>query len=116
MDVTVSELIAAYWRFAQGYYVKNGKPTDELPGLKIALRFLRRAFGAEKFRPALAEWRGRHSKDLDAWLWYSVLSTPAMSDAADELLEIAFGQFESIHLGHGKVEDDQVRLFVARDD
>jgi len=26
---TVDELILAYWRFAQGYYVKNGEPTGE---------------------------------------------------------------------------------------
>ena len=24
-DITVTELIATYWRFARGYYVKNGK-------------------------------------------------------------------------------------------
>ena len=28
-DVTINELVAAYWQFARGYYVKNGRPTDE---------------------------------------------------------------------------------------
>ena len=27
---TVAEVLAAYWRFAKSYYVKNGEPTDEL--------------------------------------------------------------------------------------
>ncbi len=27
---TVTQVLAAYWRFAQGYYVKNGKPTNEI--------------------------------------------------------------------------------------
>ncbi len=32
--LTITQLAAQYWRFAKGFYVKNGKPTDELPGLK----------------------------------------------------------------------------------
>ena len=28
--ITITEVIAAYWRFAKGYYLKNGKPTGEL--------------------------------------------------------------------------------------
>ena len=43
--LTVAELIAVYWKHAQGYYVKNGQPTDELAGIKIALRFLKQAYG-----------------------------------------------------------------------
>lgn len=44
-EFTVTQMIAAYWRHAQDYYVKNGQPTDELPGIKIALRFLRIHYG-----------------------------------------------------------------------
>jgi integrase len=44
-DFTVVELIAAYWRHAKTYYVKNGQPTGELPGLKVALRFLKKYYG-----------------------------------------------------------------------
>ena len=40
-----TELLAAYWRYAQTHYVKNGKPTSELAGLKTALRFLRQQYG-----------------------------------------------------------------------
>ncbi len=42
---TVKDLIAAYWTFAKGFYVKNGKPTDELPGLKMALKHLKTTYG-----------------------------------------------------------------------
>jgi len=44
-SITVTELIAKYWQFAKGYYVKNGKTTDELPGLKIALQVLKQTYG-----------------------------------------------------------------------
>lgn len=42
---TVSELAIQYWRYAKGYYVKDGRPTGVTPGIKIALRFLRRLYG-----------------------------------------------------------------------
>ena len=29
-DITVVELIAAYWTHAKSYYVKDGRPTDEV--------------------------------------------------------------------------------------
>ena len=41
----VSELILRYWKFATGYYVKNGRPTGELHPLREALRLLRRQCG-----------------------------------------------------------------------
>ena len=44
-SIKVSELAAAYWQFAKGYYVKNGQPTDELQGLKVALRHLKTVYG-----------------------------------------------------------------------
>jgi integrase len=44
-DLTVNELILAYWRFAEGYYVKNGKPTAQLARIKSALRPLKEAYG-----------------------------------------------------------------------
>lgn len=40
--ITVSDLIAAYWVFCKGYYVKNGKATDELGSVKIAMRVTRK--------------------------------------------------------------------------
>lgn len=53
-DLEVTELVSRYWRFAQAYYRKNGEPTGVLPGIKVALRFLRQYYGhtkAAKFGP-----------------------------------------------------------------
>lgn len=44
---TIIEVIAAYWRFAEAYYVKNGKPTSEVYLLKLALRELKTLYGRE---------------------------------------------------------------------
>ncbi|MBX3413902.1 MAG: tyrosine-type recombinase/integrase [Pirellulales bacterium] len=52
--VTVTEVIAAYWTFASGYYVKHGKPTDELACIRVSLRFVRQLYGhtpASEFGP-----------------------------------------------------------------
>jgi integrase len=53
-DLTVTELVSRYWQFAEGYYRKNGEPTGVLPGIRVALRFLRGHYGhtqAAKFGP-----------------------------------------------------------------
>jgi len=44
-DLTITELAAAYWRHAKVYYVKDGRPTGEQPGIKIALRYMREYYG-----------------------------------------------------------------------
>jgi len=52
--ITVNELILAYFRFAEGYYVKDGQPTDEIYGIHAALRPLRQLYGkspAQDFGP-----------------------------------------------------------------
>ena len=43
--LTITEVIARYWRFVKTYYVKNGKPTSEVHAIKLALRFVRRLYG-----------------------------------------------------------------------
>jgi integrase len=43
--LTVTELIARYWRFAKTYYVKDDKPTSEMHSVALALRFVRRLYG-----------------------------------------------------------------------
>ena len=51
---SVNELILAYYRFAEGYYVKNGKPTSELGLIRDTLRLLREHYGtapAVEFSP-----------------------------------------------------------------
>jgi integrase len=53
-DRTVAEVIAAYWRFAQTYYRKNGRPTGTCQGIRVALRILRQSYGhtcAAEFGP-----------------------------------------------------------------
>jgi hypothetical protein len=45
IGLTVLELISCYWKYAQGYYVKHGRPTDEQAGIRIAMRFLRESYG-----------------------------------------------------------------------
>lgn len=51
---TINELFVAYWKFAQGYYVKNGKPTRETNNLREALQPLVQLYGstlADDFGP-----------------------------------------------------------------
>src|SRR4051794_2631492 len=53
-DLTVSELALAYFRHAEGYYVKGGEPTSELNIVKLSLRPLRQLYGhtpAKDFGP-----------------------------------------------------------------
>ncbi len=44
-SLSVTELVAAYWTYAKGHYVRNGKQTSEIDGMKTALRFLRQQYG-----------------------------------------------------------------------
>lgn len=43
--LTITELCAAYYRFAQGYYRKDGEPTGQVGIVAAALRPLRELFG-----------------------------------------------------------------------
>lgn len=52
---TVDEVAVAYWTWAQGYYVKDGKPTRQLPSIKSAIATISRLFGetpAAEFSPS----------------------------------------------------------------
>lgn len=44
-QITVTELISAYWKHAKGYYQKDGQPTEELNGIKSAMRPLQKMYG-----------------------------------------------------------------------
>ena len=53
--LTVEELIAKFWVHAEAHYVKNGRPTSELHNFRIALKPVRRLYGAapaDDFGPA----------------------------------------------------------------
>lgn len=43
--ITIVELIASYWDWVQGYYVKNGRPTSEQTSIRLALAGLRQLYG-----------------------------------------------------------------------
>ena len=45
LGLTVNELILAYARFADGYYVKEGRPTVEPTNIRLVLRLVRNLYG-----------------------------------------------------------------------
>jgi integrase len=52
--VSISELIKRYRRFAESYYVRDGRPTKELSCMRYALRTVRQLYGslsAQEFGP-----------------------------------------------------------------
>jgi hypothetical protein len=58
-DLTINELILAYWKHAKTYYVKDGAPTSEQATLAQALRFLKKLYGhtpARDFGPLGRVW------------------------------------------------------------
>ena len=53
-DLAVNEMVLAYLHHADGYYVKNGKPTTEPVNIRLAVRPLRKLYGhtlAREFGP-----------------------------------------------------------------
>jgi integrase len=53
-DLSMNELIAAYWKHVESYYVKDGAPTSEVATIRYALRFVRQLYGhtlAKDFGP-----------------------------------------------------------------
>ncbi len=53
-DITVAEVCIQYLRWAEGYYVKDGKPTTELGNVKRAIKALRESYPclpAKEFSP-----------------------------------------------------------------
>ncbi len=57
-DLTVAELLLRYWKFAKGYYRKNGEQTSEVAVIKSSLRPIRELYGnspAREFGPLALE-------------------------------------------------------------
>ena len=48
--LAINDLILRYFRFAKSYYVKNGQPTDEVAGIRVALCRLRQLYGKSQAR------------------------------------------------------------------
>ncbi|QDV36365.1 tyrosine-type recombinase/integrase [Tautonia plasticadhaerens] len=44
-DLTINELLLAYWDHARSYYVKEGRPTSEVATIRQALRPVRELYG-----------------------------------------------------------------------
>ena len=47
-EITVVELCARYWKFAKGYYVKDGRCTKVAPAIKIAIKYVNTWYGKEQ--------------------------------------------------------------------
>jgi hypothetical protein len=46
-DITIVELILAYKEFAEGYYRKNGKVTNEVTAILSAVKIVKKLYGRE---------------------------------------------------------------------
>jgi hypothetical protein len=77
-NLSINDMLLAYWRFAKTYYVKDGKPTKELTSMQEAIRPLRKLYGRSQgceFGPK----RGRKAK--------APAAAHATLDAAFELVQ-----------------------------
>src|SRR2546423_11696186 len=43
-DISINEMLLAFWRYAANYYAKDGKPTKELACVRDAIRPLRQLY------------------------------------------------------------------------
>ena len=53
-EITITELVAAYWPFAKTHYQKHGQPTSQIGLLRLSFRPLLRLYGpsmANRFGP-----------------------------------------------------------------
>jgi hypothetical protein len=85
-DLTVNELILAYWKFVEGYYLKDGKPTSEQDTIRQALRFVKRLYGhtpAKEFGPLARERRRAFGHSGIHQLQTSVGMRPLLSRLSD---------------------------------
>ena len=65
-ELTVNELLLAYLRFAEDYYVSDGQPTKELTCMREAIRPVRQLYGltaARSFGPLALKQVRRHMVD-----------------------------------------------------
>jgi hypothetical protein len=46
-DLTVTELLLRYWRFAQQHYRKDGEPTGEVNNIRAAAKPLKALYGSQ---------------------------------------------------------------------
>lgn len=46
VELTIAEVMLQYWKFAKSYYRKDGRPTNELSALRVALKPVKTLYGA----------------------------------------------------------------------
>ena len=66
VDLSINEMVLAYWDFAKTYYSKDGRPTKELSCMQEALRPLRQLYGhtsAQDFGPKALKTVRQHMID-----------------------------------------------------
>jgi hypothetical protein len=72
-SLAINELMVAYVRFAEGYYLKNGKPTKQLDRVKRSVRHVRELYGlslVKDFGPlALKAVRQQRSSGVSRMNW-----------------------------------------------
>ena len=80
-ELTVCELCAAYLDYAEGYYIKDGRPTDQVGHVRRAIRVVNQLYGhTPPWSSAPRPWRS------SATSWSnSTESTPATSDPSATL-------------------------------
>ena len=73
----VLQVCAAFWQHAEGYFVKNGKPSGWLVHIKLVLRMMRQVYGhtpAVEFGPiAFKAIRARLVKERHSWRYINKL-------------------------------------------
>ncbi len=64
-DISINELLAKYWEFAQRYYTHDGKPASELRNMHEVLRWVRTIYShqpARNFGPLALKAVSRHRR------------------------------------------------------
>ena len=75
-NLTINELLAAYLKFANRYYVKDGQPTKEVSNLKYALKPLAAVYGVSEIK----DFGPLRLKTVRETLVYSGLSRKVVND------------------------------------
>jgi integrase len=112
---SINELILAFWRHAQNHYVRHGRPTRELEGIREALRPLRALYGstpAYQFGPkklkvvrqqmvesglsrGVINTRVGRIKRLFKWATAEELITPSVYHGLQAVAGLTFGRTEA---------------------
>jgi integrase len=79
--LTIVGLVAAYLTFAESYYVKDGTVTDEVHGIRSALRRLEEMYGGSR----VSDFRPSHLKNVRRWMIEQGLSRKYINDSVNRI-------------------------------